>query len=352
MRNRLTRFGIWLFERGSVPDRLVRAAMRYVIAARSRSLVRQDGREVESVVSSLGAGPVTEVPELANEQHYEVPAALFELMLGPQMKYSSCLWYVPQATLGSAEEAMLALTAERAGLSNGQHVLELGCGWGSLTLWMAEHFPDSEITAVTNSASQAAFIRNRASERGLVGVDVVVADIAEFATEQQFDRVVAVEMLEHVRNYRELFERIADWLKPGGRCLVHVFAHESTPYLYEDRGPADWMARQFFSGGVMPSHDLFDHFDDHLRVDHSWRMSGLHYRRTLDAWLERLDQHRPEAEKVLAEAGEPHPTVAVQRWRMFLMACSELFGFRGGNMWGVSHHLLRHSAVDQGADGS
>jgi cyclopropane-fatty-acyl-phospholipid synthase len=149
-----------------------------------------------------------------------------------------------------------------------------------------------------------------------------------------------------------LFERIAGWLKPDGRCLVHVFAHESIPYLYEDRGPADWMARRFFSGGVMPSHDLFDHFDDHLSIERSWRISGLHYRRTLDAWLERLDQHRPQAERVLNEAGESDPAVAVQRWRMFLMACSELFGFRGGNVWGVSHHLLRRSGVNQGADES
>lgn len=349
IRDRAMRAVISLAERGLVPDPLIRAGMRRVIAARARSLAEQDHAEVEAVLSRLGAGRITEVPELANVQHYEVPAAFFELMLGPRLKYSSCLWDGRHVALDSAEQAMLHLSAERAQLSNGQTVLELGCGWGSLTLWMAEQFPDSEITAVTNSASQAAYVRRRAAERGLEKVVVVVADIAQFTTERSFDRVVSVEMLEHVRNYRELFRRIAGWLKPEGRCFVHVFAHESIPYLYEDRGPADWMARQFFSGGVMPSHNLFGSFDEHLAVERSWRITGTNYRWTLDAWLERLDTHREEAERVLTEAGEPRPAVAVQRWRMFLMACSELFGYQTGKLWGVSHHLLRRSGVDQGA---
>jgi cyclopropane-fatty-acyl-phospholipid synthase len=347
VRGPLVRTGIRLFEHGVVPDSVIRAAMRRVIRARARSL--QLKGEAERVVSTLRSGRVTEVPELANVQHYEVPAAFFRLMLGPRLKYSSCIWEGPGATLDSAEEAMLQLTAERAQLTNGQRVLELGCGWGSLTLWMAERFPASRITAVTNSSSQAALIRDVAAERGFAGVHVVVADIAEFTTEQKFDRVVTVEMLEHVRNYRELFRRIAGWLKPDGCCFVHVFSHESIPYLYEDRGPADWMARRFFSGGVMPSHDVFDHFDEHLLVERSWRLSGVHYQMTLDAWLEALDRHRPEAERVLAEAGEPHPAVALQQWRMFLMACSELFGYRAGHLWGVSHHVLRRSGFDQGA---
>jgi len=236
---------------------------------------------------------------------------------------------------------MLELTAERAGLQDGQRVLELGCGWGSLTLWMAERFPESRLTAVTNSTGQARFINRRASEYGPNRIRVEVADVSSFATTERYHRVVTVEMLEHVRNYREMFRRMAGWLERDGIVFAHVFAHRSTPYLYEDRGPADWMARTFFSGGVMPSHHLFDRFGEHLQVGESWRISGLHYRRTLEAWLELLDRNRAAAERVLGEAGEPLPARAVQRWRMFLMACAELFAFGTGETWGVSHYVMR-----------
>jgi cyclopropane-fatty-acyl-phospholipid synthase len=333
--------GIWLAESGRVPDSLIRAGMRRAIAGRASSLDRVERSRQSAVTDSLGTGPVTEQPELANEQHYEVPSALFELMLGPRLKYSSCLWDESTGSLAAAEEAMLQLTARRAGLKDGQRVLELGCGWGSLTLWTGEQFPNSHITAVTNSTRQAAFIQERAAARGLTGIHIEVADIARFSTEARFDRLVSVEMLEHVRNYRELFARIAGWLEPDGRAFVHVFAHATTPYLYEDRGPADWMAREFFSGGVMPSHDLFSHYGEHLRLEESWRLSGLHYHKTLEAWLERLDLQRDAARQILGGAGDPDPARAVQRWRMFLMACSELFKYRSGDAWGVSHFVLR-----------
>jgi len=341
VRNALIAGGIRLAESGRVPDQGIRAAMRRTIAARAASLGKRDPAEGSAIVDYLGTGSVTEVPELANRQHYEVPAALFAAMLGPRLKYSSCLWEEPTTTLPAAEEAMLQLTSERARIENGQRILELGCGWGSLTLWMAEHFRDIEIAAVTNSTSQATYINLCAAERGLDGIEVRVADIADFSTELRFDRVVTVEMLEHVRNYREVFRRMAGWLKPDGLAFVHVFAHSTAPYLFEDRGPADWMAREFFSGGVMPAHELFASFGEHLRVEESWRLSGLHYQKTLDAWLEQLDLHRETAEAVLNAAGEPHPSRAAQRWRMFLMACSELFGYEAGEPWGVSHYVLR-----------
>lgn len=343
MLNALIAAGIQLAESRRVPDSLIRLGMRRAIAGRAASLNRADPARRRVVIDSLGAGPVTEQPAMANQQHYEVPAALFELMLGPHLKYSSCLWEGGTLSLAAAEEAMLQLTAERAGLEDGQRVLELGCGWGSLTLWTAQHYPNSRITAVTNSNSQAALINRRASERGLKGIEVIVADIAALQTDDRFDRVISIEMLEHVRNYRELFRRIAGWLQPDGSVFVHVFAHATTPYLYEDRGPADWMAREFFSGGVMPSHDLFSHFGEDLRVEESWRLSGLHYHQTLESWLERLDYHRDAARQIMSEAGDPHPARTVQRWRMFLMACSELFKYRSGNPWGVSHYVLRPS---------
>lgn len=210
-------------------------------------------------------------------------------------------------------------------------------------MWMAERFPNSTITAVTNSAGQATFIDRKAAEAGFDHVRTIVADIADFRTDDHFDRVVTVEMLEHVRNYREMFRRIASWLRTDGLAFVHVFAHAGEPYLYEDRGPADWMAREFFTGGVMPSHGLFSEFREDLKMEASWRLPGLHYRKTLEAWLEKLDHHRAAAEAVLADAGEPDPARAVQRWRMFLMACSELFDYEGGRVWGVSHYLMRRA---------
>ena len=341
MLNALITAGIQLAESGRVPDSLIRFGMRRAIAGRAASLNRADPSRQQVVIDSLGTGPVTEQPALANEQHYEVPAALFKLMLGPQLKYSSCVWESGTPSLAAAEEAMLELTAERADLEDGQSLLELGCGWGSLTLWTAQRYPNSRITAVTNSNRQAVFINRRAADRGLTGIEVIVDDIAAFQTDGRFDRVVSIEMLEHVRNYRELFRRVAGWLQADGSVFVHVFAHATDPYLYEDRGPADWMSREFFSGGVMPSHDLFSNYAEHLQVDEAWRMSGLHYHQTLEAWLERLDLHRKPAEEVLRRAGETGPAQAVQRWRMFLMACSELFRYRSGELWGVSHYRLR-----------
>lgn len=334
---------VGLAEARLVPDALIRAVMRRVIAARAGSLEQRDPVRSKAVIDLLGSGRVTESPELANRQHYEVPASLFEIMLGPRLKYSSCLWEAPDTSLAGAEEAMLFLSSSRARLDDGQRILELGCGWGSLTLWMAERFPNSTITAVTNSVGQATFIEGKAAAAGFDHVRTVVADIADFRTDDHFDRVVTVEMLEHVRNYREMFRRISSWLRADGLAFVHVFAHAEEPYLFEDRGPADWMAREFFTGGVMPSHGLFGEFREDLRMEASWRLPGLHYRKTLEAWLEKLDRNRAAAEAVLADVGEPDPTRAVQRWRMFLMACSELFGYEGGRVWGVSHFLMRRA---------
>ena len=290
-----------------------------------------------ALVEELSTGPIAEATTDANDQHYEVPAAFFELVLGPRLKYSSAWWDETTPDLAAAEEAMLRRTTDRAGIAAGQHVLELGCGWGSLTLWMLEQHPDVTVTALSNSNGQRRFIEKRAAERGVADrLTVVTADINAFTTDRRFDRVVSVEMFEHLRNLRELFARLAGWLEPDGRLFTHVFSHRDLAYRYR-RG---WMARNFFTGGTMPSHDLFDAFDDDLAIEQRWIVDGTHYARTARAWLDDLDARRDEALAVLTRAGDPHPRRTIGRWRLFLIGCEELWGFDDGREWQVSHHLL------------
>ncbi len=338
-----------LAERGWVPDPLLRWGIRRLLRRRLADEVPADAdareRRLAELQRAIDAAPVAPHADAANAQHYEVPPAFFEEMLGPRLKYSCCWWDGTTPDLAAAEEAMLRLTAERAGLADGQRVLELGCGWGSLTLWIAERYPGARVEAVSNSKDQRAFVEARARERGLDGrVTVRPADMNDFRADGRYDRVVSVEMFEHMRNYRALLDRIAGWLEPDGRLFVHLFHHRDVGYPFEERGDADWMARHFFRGGLMPSDDLLSRFPDALRVERTWTVSGLHYRRTLEAWLERLDARRDRARAALAGADLPpgtDPDRALQRWRMFLLACSELFGWEGGDVWRVGHYRLR-----------
>jgi cyclopropane-fatty-acyl-phospholipid synthase len=337
-------------DRGWLPDAVVRAGIRRIVQMRLREQ-EAGGIEVQSqrfnaLVDALGRGPVAVETEAANRQHYEVPAAFFELVLGPHLKYSSAWWPEGVETLADAEARMLALTAERAGCADGQRILELGCGWGSLTLYLASAFPGSRIMALSNSASQRAFVMARARARGLDNVTVVTGDVSAFDTDRRFDRVVSVEMLEHVRNHRALFARIARWLEPDGRFFAHVFAHRRFAYPFEARGASDWMARHFFTGGIMPSDDLFLHVQDRLAVERHWRFDGTHYQRTADAWLANLDRHRAEVDRVLASVhGAPAARRWRERWRVFFMACAEMFGWRGGQEWMVSHYRFAPRAA-------
>jgi cyclopropane-fatty-acyl-phospholipid synthase len=284
---------------------------------------------------------VAPVPHLANRQHYEVPAVFFEVVLGRNLKYSSALWDPGTASLDDAEARMLALTCERAGLADGQRILDLGCGWGSLALFAAERHPGARITAVSNSASQGAFVRARAAARGLGNVEVVTADVNRFAPPGRFDRVVSVEMFEHVRNWPELLRRVRGWLEPGGRLFVHVFAHRRFAYPFEVDGDGDWMARHFFTGGIMPSHELLARVGGPLEVEARWLVPGTHYQRTAEAWLRRLDSGFPRAVAALARAlPRREAELQARRWRIFFLACAELFGFAGGEEWVVSHHRL------------
>ena len=270
-----------------------------------------------------------------------MPAAFFELVLGPRMKYSSCLWTDGVSSLAEAEDAMLELTARRADLVPGQRVLDLGCGWGSLTLWAAARFPTSRFVGVSNSASQRRFILERAAAAGLDNVEIVTADVGAWQPEGTFDRIVSVEMLEHVRNYEVLLGRIASWLGPEGRLFVHVFCHREHAYPFETSGATDWMGRHFFTGGQMPSRDLLPSFQESLHLLDAWTVSGLHYARSAEAWLERLDAARPRAVRALAEAhGAQDAERWLERWRVFFLCCAELFGWDSGRQWQVAHYLF------------
>lgn len=332
-----------------LPDWMIRAVIRRISAARLREQSAGGTQAVSArfhdLVAELRRSPVAVATDAANAQHYEVPAAFFELVLGPQLKYS-CAWWPPGvSTLAEAESQMLQLTADRAELRDGQRILELGCGWGSLTLFVAMRFPHTRVVAVSNSSSQRAFILDRARRRGLRNVEVITADVNTFDTAERFDRIVSVEMFEHVRNYPWLFAALDRWLAPEGRLFVHVFAHHRFAYTFETRNSADWMARHFFSGGMMPSESLFAQVQEQFAIDAQWRISGFHYQRTANAWLANMDRHAAAVRAVFAATygAEAAPRWST-RWRVFFMACAEMFGYRDGTEWIVSHYRFKKRA--------
>jgi cyclopropane-fatty-acyl-phospholipid synthase len=330
-------------EAGVVPDLILRSGTRHLLRRRLRESVTGPfevrTREQSALMDRLSAGPIAIDVAAANEQHYEVPAPFFELALGPRLKYSCCYWDERTRDLAAAEEAMLELTARRANIQDGMRILDLGCGWGSFSLWAAEQFPNAQILAVSNSRIQRAFIEGRAAERAFNNLRVQTTDINDFQPDEQFDRLVSVEMMEHVRNHRALFERIAAWLAPGGLAFSHIFCHRSHAYTYEHRDPSDWMAKNFFTGGMMPSEEMFRRYQEDLVIREQWRVNGSHYHRTCDAWLERLDQNRDSALQILADGYGSDASRWFHRWRLFFIACSELFAYRGGEEWFVSHYL-------------
>ena len=333
-------------ETGLVPDSVIRTGIRRLLESKRREIRAGDieyaANELNQFVAMMNESPIALLPELANEQHYEVPAGFFASVMGEHLKYSCGYWPSGVATLTESEAAALRLTVQRADIQDGQQILDLGCGWGSLSLWIAERFPNCAVTAVSNSTSQREFIVARAKERKLDNIRVLVQDMNEFVSDDRFDRIVSVEMFEHMRNYGELFASINRWLAPGGRFFMHIFCHYSTPYEYIDKGAGDWMSRYFFSGGIMPSAELPLRFADHLSIEKRWQLNGNHYAKTCDAWLARMDSNKPEIMPLLAACyGEPNAALWWQRWRIFFMACSELFKYRRGEEWYVSHYLFR-----------
>jgi cyclopropane-fatty-acyl-phospholipid synthase len=343
--NPQTNLAIDWTEQGLVPDVVIRAGIRRLVRQRLAEIGAGDCEAAsaltEDFIAHMRSAPVALAPDKANAQHYEVPAAFFAEVLGRHRKYSSCWWPDGVTTLDAAEAAALAATCERAGLADGQDILELGCGWGSLTLWMAAHYPASRITAVSNSHSQRAHIEAEAARRGLANLRVITHDMNDLALDQNFDRVVSVEMFEHMRNWPELFRRVHGWLRPGGRFFMHVFVHRSTPYAFIERDASDWMSRHFFSGGMMPSDDLAVRFQQHLTLVHRWRWDGRHYERTANAWLANMDARRDAVWLILEQTyGREHAMQWWMRWRIFFMACAELFGYDNGQQWWVSHYLF------------
>ena len=336
---------IELCERGLVPDALTRFGISRLCAQRlyeegagRPELARLRQRELRR---ELEASPIAIETDAANAQHYELPTRFFQLCLGTRLKYSSCYYPTGTETLDQAEEAMLALYGERAGLADGQRILELGCGWGSLTLWMAQRFPGAQITAVSNSGTQRAHIEAECRARGLENVTVLTRDVNALELPAgAFDRCVSIEMFEHMRNYDALFGAIARWLAPGGRLFVHIFCHRELMYPFQDAGKDDWMARHFFTGGLMPSADTLVQAQAHLPLERRWLLPGTHYQRTANHWLARQDRNRDEVMAVLREAYGADAARWHQRWRMFWMACAELFGYRGGEEWLVAHYLF------------
>jgi cyclopropane-fatty-acyl-phospholipid synthase len=327
-----------LAERGWLPDGLLRTGIRRILRRRLRDLETSDS---EALLDELRTGPIAALPEKANEQHYELPAAFFQTVLGSQLKYS-CGWFgAPGTSLDDAEEQMLELTCERARLADGMRVLDLGCGWGSLSLWIARAFPACRVLAVSNSKLQREHILARCAEQGIENVEVVTADMNVLEAPDLYDRILSIEMFEHMRNWPALLRRIASWLTPEGQAFLHVFCHRSRPYLFETTSRDDWMGRHFFSGGMMPSDQLIYRFDDALRVAEHWRVSGRHYQRTSDAWLEQLDRQRASVLDILESVYGPEGAALwLERWRIFFLAVSELFGYRDGNEWWVSHYRL------------
>ena len=336
---------IELAERGYAPDAFIRVGIRRLLKQRLQAeqvgFPEQVEQKKRAFMKICAEGPIAVEQHAANEQHYEVPAAFYTRVLGPRLKYSSGLWTPAVRTLTEAEEAMLALTCQRAELANGQRILELGCGWGSLSLWMAENYPAASVVAVSNSASQKAYIDQQASRRGLGNLTVITADAAKFCPEGKFDRVVSVEMFEHMRNHGMLMQRISDWLVPGGKLFVHIFCHRDAFYPFEVEGEQNWMGRMFFTGGVMPSFDMLERSQTCFTLEKSWRVNGKHYSRSLEAWLDNADARREDILPLLAETyGEAQAAVWLQRWRMFFMACSELFRYNDGEEWFVGHYLF------------
>lgn len=339
------------FERLPIPTPVCRLAIATMVARSDRALAAGWRPDDEAAfAAAMPAFPIATDTEAANDQHYELPDAFFAAFLGPRRKYSCCLYDpdAPDDDLARAETRAIDATIANAALADGMRILELGCGWGSLSLAMAERFPNARIVAVSNSASQRAAIERLAAARSVANLEIVTADMNAFETDLRFDRIVSVEMFEHMSNWAALLERIRTWLAPDGRLFVHVFSHRDAPYRFRAEDPADWIAQHFFTGGIMPSHALIGRFGHLFETERAWRWSGLHYRRTAEDWLARFDANRPVIDPILRSTYGAEAALWRRRWRLFLLATAGLFGHAGGTVWGVSHHLLSPVGRDAG----
>ena len=328
-------------ENGHLPYWLLRFGIRQRVGKKLSIETSKTTEERNAFLERLRESPIAQDTEKANEQHYEVPAAFYKFVLGPNLKYSCSYWPSDCQSLAAAEEAALKQIEDRAQLTDHQKVLDLGCGWGSFSLWAAPRYPNANFLAVSNSHSQATHIREQATSRGIDNLKVVTCDVNEFSPDMVFDRIVSVEMLEHARNYEKLFQRISSWMHDDAKMFIHVFSHRRYAYDYDSNNPKEWMARQFFTGGIMPSHDLLPSFDQHLKQDASWLLDGTNYQKTAEAWLDNMNQNEAEVKSVFdAVYGPKNSKQWMWRWRLFFLACSELFGYKDGLEWGVSHYVF------------
>ncbi len=337
---------IQLAEKSMLPDILIRIGIRSLCYKRLEFIKNQTPDELEAHhqewIDKLKISPIALVPDKANKQHYEVPSAFFELVLGKQLKYSSGFWPHKINSLDKSENAMLKLTIERSQLKDGMDILELGCGWGSLTTLLASNYPNSQITAVSNSSTQRQYIENKCEQLKYSNVSIITADMNDFKINKKFDRIVSVEMFEHMRNYEKLLNKCYNLLNDQGKLFVHIFSHKSLIYPFENGGPGDWMAREFFSGGIMPSHKMLLHFQNDLKIQTVWRISGKHYSKTSLAWLNKMDKNKSLILEIFNDTYGPNQAkIWFQRWRIFFMSCQELFGINNGTEWGVSHYLFK-----------
>lgn len=332
-------------EQGYIPDSIIRKGIQRLLKVRLND-VQIDNLEMLSVlknsfIEDMRTAPIALMPEKANEQHYEVPSKFYDLILGDHNKYSCCFWNDDTTSLNQAEENALKLSCLHAQLSNGQQILELGCGWGSLTLWMAQNYPQSQITAISNSHSQRQHIEKCAHALDLTNIEVITCDINDFNTEKQFDRVVSIEMFEHLRNWELIFKKIADWLKQDGKFFMHVFTNRQAVYAFEVKDSSDWMSEYFFSGGMMPSDDLALYFQRHLAIEKTWSWDGNHYAKTSNAWLQNMDNNKTALMQIIKDTYCEHNSQTWwMRWRLFFMSCEELFAFDNGQQWHVMHYTF------------
>ena len=328
-------------ERVPLPDIVVRAAIQRLCSRTATRLAAYTAADDAAFAGRMMLRPIAEHTDAANTQHYEVPSTFFAQVLGPNRKYSSCFYKTDATTLQEAEEEALRQAVEHAGLADGQTILELGCGWGALSLWMARQFPHAKVTAVSNSQGQRAYIEEMAHCRGLLNLRVVTADMNVFAPEGQFDRIVSIEMFEHMMNWRKLMTRVRSWLAPEGRFFMHIFTHRTGSYVFDRANREDWIAQHFFTGGVMPSHQLVRQYADVFQVEREWRWSGTHYQRTAMDWLANFDAHRDAVEACLRNVYGDETGLWMRRWRWFFLATAGLFGYADGTEWGVSHYRMK-----------
>lgn len=333
-------FAINTAERAPLTDAMTLAGIDFLCARTKHKLAATTADNERDFVRIMNHFPIATHTDEANRQHYEVPADFFAAALGPQRKYSCCLYPTPNTTLAEAETLALADTVSNAAIEDGMTILELGCGWGSLSLYLARRFPNSRITSVSNSASQRAHILDVARRDGLTNLDVITADMNDFTTDAKFDRIVSVEMFEHMSNWRTLLERIRNWVKPDGRLFLHVFTHKSRSYRFDPNDPSDWIAQHFFTGGIMPAHNLPHCFGDLFKVEREWRWSGTHYRRTALDWLANFDGNIHQVQPILARVYGKDARLWQRRWRLFFLSTAGLFGHDNGKVWGVGHYLL------------